>query len=197
MKYILSICLSISLAVIVANSASADVCVVIDGSTADVVVTVSGSLDLTGAAPYVVNDPIASPGYTPGIVPSGSGWYVGPGAGQAHDSYFLTSVDVPFGTSTSFITPDSSSGDSFYLNGAGFVTENVGVNLGYVSGDPISSQMTFLNTSLADLTLTEGTYNFALPNDQIKMVITSVPEPTTATGFFFLSLIAFCRQRRR
>ncbi len=82
--------------------------------------------------------------------------------------------------------------------GAGFVPANIGVEAGYVSGDPISSQMIFSNTSLADLTLIEGTYNFTLPNDQITMVITSaVPEPNSVCAISLAGLgLLSCRKRR-
>lgn len=190
MKRQFQVLLAILLALAAANKAHADVCIVIDGSSTDLVVTVNGSLDVTGAAAYV-----SGGSYNPGIIPGGSGWYVAPGGAGAFDSYFLTSVSGPFGTSTSFSTPDSSSGDSFFINGAGAVTPNVGVAAGYVSGDAISSQMTFLNTSLADLTLSAGTYNFSLPNDQIKMIV-SVPEPNSFFGFGIFYLASLVQRRK-
>lgn len=189
------ICLSLLLVIVVANNGLADVVVTIDGSTADVIVTAIGDLDLTGATLHAANP---APGtYSPGIIAGGPSWYVAPGAGLAHDSYFLTSVTVPFGTSTSFVGPTSSSGDSFFIFGSGMIPPNVGVNAGYVNGDPIFSQMTFANTTLAALTLTEGTYDFALPNDQITLVITSVPEPTSTLGLTALGLALLSRRGRR
>jgi len=196
-KFLHQIGLSLILAIVVANTAQADVLITIDGSSSDVIVTAVGILDLTGAAVHALNPPPGS--YTPGIIAGGASWYVAPGSGGAHDSYFLTTVDVPFGTSTTFANaPTSISGDSFFLFGAGVVPANVGVNAGYVSGDPIFSQMTLSNTSLANLTLIEGTYNFALPNDQITLVITSaVPEPTSTLGLTTLGLVLLSRRRRR
>lgn len=190
----IQIVFSLLLAITAASNAHAAMCITIDGSTNDVVVTASGSLDVTGASVYVANP---NPGsYSPGIIPSGTSWYIAPGSGGAHDSYFLTTVDPnPFGTSTVFNAPSSSSGDSFFLFGAGFVTENVGVNAGYVSGSPIFSQMTFSNTSLAALTLIEGTYNYALPNDTIKLSIFVPEPPPSLCGFGLLCLAALSRLR--
>ena len=197
-KPLSQICFSILLAIFVANNARADVVITIDGSTTDVVITAIGDLDFTGATVHALNPAPGS--YTPGIIADGDSWYVAPGGGGAHDSYFLTTVDVPFGTSIAFSNaPTSATGDSFFIFGAGmFVPPNVGVNAGYVSGDPIFSQMTFGNTSLTDLTLTEGTYNFALPNDQITLVITSaVPEPTSMLGLTALGLAFLTRRGKR
>ncbi len=110
MKPLHRICLSFLFAIVAASHARADVLITIDGSSSDVIVTAIRNLDLTGASQYVANP---NPGsYTPGIIAGGSNWYVAPGSGQAHDSYFLSTVDVPFGTSTAFAnSPSSTSGD--------------------------------------------------------------------------------------
>jgi len=168
----LAVGLSLLIAFLAVSITQAAVVVTIDGSSPDVVVTASGSLDITGATAH-------APGaaYSLGVIAGGTSWFVAPGSGQAFDSYFLTTVQAPFGTSTSLASPSSVSGDSFFIFGGGIVPANVGVNAGYVSGDPIFSQITFSNTSLADLTLNEGTFNFTLPNDEIELTIL-VPEPS-------------------
>ena len=71
--------------------------------------------------------------------------------------------------------PDTGSGDlhGFAANppipdgSAPFIT----VPAGYVSGDFLSSQMTFLNSSFADLGVTEGTYNWTFTDNEITLVI--------------------------
>ncbi len=155
----------------------------------DVVFTTTGSLDLTGAT--FVN---AGIGYQDGLIPGGSNWYIASGAGSGADTYALTSVDLPFGTSTTFFdTPSSVSGDDFLIWGASGGTPQVGVTVGYVSGSAINSEMVFAFSTIAGFTLIPGTYNFAIPSDTITLNI--VPAPAAALPL--LGLAGFIGTRRR
>jgi len=79
-----------------------------------------------------------------------------------------------FGTGV-IASPDFGSGDLH-----GFVADREGdsgsapsimVPAGYVSGDSISSSMTYLNTSFADLGVTEGTYTWSFAGNDVTLVI--------------------------
>lgn len=169
---------AITLMLAAARPANSSVLIDITQSGGNVDVTATGSLDLTGAT--LAN----GSGYSPGIIPGGSNWYIaaGTGAGEV-DFYDLSSVTVPFGTSTNFF--DS----GFFASGRGFIiwgdlggTPLVGVPLGYTSGNPISSSLVYTGETIAGLTLIPGTYTFTIPNDTITLEIagaSTTPEPST------------------
>ncbi len=157
----------------------------------DVVFTTTGSLDLTGATLVF---PAAA--YLDGFIPGGDNWYIASGAGSGADTYALTSVDLPFGTSTTFFdTPSSVSGDDFLIWGASGGTPQVGVTVGYVSGSAINSEMVFAFSTIAGFTLIPGTYDFAIPNDTITLNI--VPAPAAALPMLGLAGLMGTRRRRR
>ena len=184
------LCLVVFLLLASTHVLNASIVVTIDSSSGNLVVTASGDLDLLGTSVFMNGG-----SYTPGVIPGGDNWFLAPGPGTAFETYALVTADAPFGTSTSFFdAPDSTSGDSFFLFGSqGTGIPQVGLPTGYTSGDPIFSQMTFNNTSIADLTLLPGNYQFTLPNDQITMVV--VPEPSSGSGLFFFFLLAAARRR--
>jgi hypothetical protein len=165
----------VAFVVLAVGMANATVLINITDSGGNVNVTVTGSLDLTGAT-FDHEQP-----YSTGIIPGGSNWYIALGTTPGMDWYQLTSVDLPFGTDTTFFTSSTTSGDAFSIWGESGGTPVVGLTTGYVSGTPISADMVLLGESIAGMTLIPGTYTFTIPNDTIILEIggTSVPEPST------------------
>jgi hypothetical protein len=139
-------------------------------------VTAGGFLDLTGAT-FDHQQP-----YSTGIIPGGSNWYIALGTTPGMDWYQLTGVSLPFGTDGTFFTSSSTAGDAFSIWGFAGGTPLVGVATGYISGSPISADMTIAGQTIAGMTLMPGTYTFTVPNDTIILNIagnTGVPEPST------------------
>jgi PEP-CTERM motif len=158
-----------------AGPANASVLIDITQSAGNVDVTATGSLDLTSATFDHVQP------YSTGIIPGGSNWYVALGTTPGMDWYRLTSVTLPFGTSTNFFTSSSTSGDAFSIWGFAGGTPLVGVSTGYTSGTPISADMVLAGETIAGMTLIPGTYKFTIPNDTITLIIAgaTVPEPAS------------------
>lgn len=188
---------AIAVVVLAAGVANASVIIDITQSGGDVDVTATGSLNLRGAT---FDHPQA---YSTGIIPGGSNWYIALGTTAGMDWYRLTSVNLPYGTSTNFDTSGLTSGDAFSIWGFAGGTPLVGVPTGYTSGSPISSSMVLAGETIAGLTLIPGTYTFTIPNDTITLEIggssSSVPEPSTwpmlLTGFAALGLVGYRRSR--
>ena len=164
----------------------------------NLVFTTTGSLDLTGASF------LGGIGYADGFISGGSNWYVASGNGSSVDNYAMTSFDGPFGTNFSFISsPSSTSGDDFFIWGNSGGTEQVGVNVGYISGSLINSTMTFLGLTIAGAGLLSGTYNYAIPSDKITLNIGGravVPLPAAlpllASGIAGMGLMGWRRKRK-
>jgi hypothetical protein len=99
------------------------------------------------------------------------------------DWYQLTSVSLPFGTSTNFFNSSLTSGDAFSIWGFVGGAPLVGVTTGYTSGSSISANMVLTGETIAGMTLIPGTYKFTVPNDTITLVIggATVPEPAIWT----------------
>jgi hypothetical protein len=178
-----------------AGAANSAVLIDITQSGGNVDVTATGSLDLAGATLFN-----SGGSYHPGIIPGGSNWYIAPGPGASWDGYDLTSVSLPFGTSTNFFNSGfTSSGDTFFIWGQGGGTPLVVVPGGYTSGTSISSSLVFTGETIAGLTLIPGTYTFTIPSDTITLDISAgVPEPSTwaMMGLGFAGL-AFAGYRSR
>ena len=172
-------------------AANASVIINVTEVGGDVVFDTSGSLDLTGASF------LGGIGYDDGFISGGSNWYVASGTGNAVDNYALTSFHGAFGTNGSFINnPSTVTGDDFFIWGNGGNIEQVGVEVGYISGNAISSGMTFSSATIAGFGMTTGIYNYLLPNDRIILNIggaVDVPEPSIvalfAAGLFGLGLV--------
>ena len=184
-------------AALAAGVANSEVLIDITQAGANVDVTATGRLDLTGAT---FETSFSS--YGIGIIPGGNNWYVAPGTGGGTDTYVLTSVSVPFGTSTNFFSSGfTSTGDGFYIWGESGGTPLVGVPSGYASGTPIFSSLTFTGETIAGLTLIPGIYTFTIPNDTVVLDISAaVPEPSTwammILGFAGIGFMAYRRKSK-
>lgn len=181
----------------VAAPATAAVVITVNEVGSDVVFAISGSLNLTGAVSTG-----AYPNYGLGFISGGSNWYIAAGSGATVTGYEFTTFDGPFGTSgTYFSSPTSSTGDDFFMWGQGGATEQLGVDANYISGASITSGLVFANATLASLTLTTGTYNYAIPSDTVTLIIGggrgTVPEPGSLalTGLALAGLAAAARKR--
>jgi hypothetical protein len=167
----------VSVMVLAPGLANASVLINVTQSGGNVDVTAAGSLDLTGAT---FNHAQL---YSTGIIPGGSNWYVALGTTPGMDWYNLTSVMLPYGTSGTYFTSSSTSGDAISIWGFLGGQPQVGVTTGYTSGTPISADMVISGQTIASMTLIPGTYTFTIPSDTIILNIagTSVPEPSTWT----------------
>lgn len=80
-----------------------------------------------------------------------------------------------FGLGTTFSIPDIGSGDVHGVIANPGPLSNlpaaITVPAGYVSGDTLSSEMTFANKSFVDLGVTEGTYNWSFEGNEVTLVI--------------------------
>jgi hypothetical protein len=187
---------AIAVMVFAAGLANASVVINITQSSGNVDVTATGSLDLMGAT-FDHQQP-----YSTGIIPGGSNWYIALGTTPGMDWYQLTSVSLPYGTSTFYYTSALTSGDAFSIWGYDGGTPLVGLSTGYTSGSPISADMVLSGETIAGMTLIPGTYTFTIPNDTITLEIasSSVPELSTwammLNGFAVLGLVGYRRSRK-
>ena len=179
--------------VLAAGLANATVVINITQAGPNVDVTATGSLDLTGATFD------HEQAYSTGIIPGGDNWYIALGTTPGMDWYQLTSVDLPFGTDTTYFTSSLTTGDAFSIWGESGGTPLVGLTTGYISGTPISADMMFPGLTIADMTLIPGTYTFRIPNDTIILNIGGVttPEPSAlAMMLNGLAVVGFAGYRR-
>ncbi len=147
--------------------------VVTSAGTVDTTNLVLGSTEIFGGAlqPATNADPTANANLT-----TGSGEL-----NQPVDVYFNPNAEpvsgpnsFGFGTFTSL--PDSGSGDvhGFAANPLNPILGHapyIAVPQGYVSGDFLSSEMTFHNRSFVDLGLEEGMYTWSFAGNEVTLVI--------------------------
>jgi len=185
--------------VLAAGPANGSVVINITQSGGNVDVTATGSLNLISAT---FDHQLQ--GFSTGIIPGGSNWYIALGTTTSTNWYQLTSVSVPFGTSGNYFTSSITSGDTFSIWGfAAGRQPLVGVSTGYTSGTPISADMMLPGQTIAGMTLIPGTYTFTIPSDTITLNITgigsSVPEPSTLAmmlnGFAALGFAVYRRKK--
>lgn len=149
----------------------------------DVVVTSAGSVDTTdlefisvyGLYPGGLR-PASSPVINAGLLAGFSDF-----PSREVDLYFNPNFEpsigpASFGFESSFSNADTGLGDvhGFLANQADpeiGVASHIVVPQGYVSGDFLSSQMTFVDRSLHELGLTEGIYNWSFQGNEITLVI--------------------------
>lgn len=162
----------------------------------DVYLEGSGTVNTTGltihTSPYIFNRLIPTSGavgtgaYSPSIR---THWYQNVATGPSS-----------FG-SGSTVDPTSGSGDRFLLVGE---TGSIFVPFGYTSGDSLSGNATWANSTLSSLGLTPGSYTWTWgtgPNaDTWTVNITAVPEPhqyAMAAGLGLVGLGLWRRHARR
>jgi hypothetical protein len=187
---------AITVMVLAAGPANSVVMIDITQSAGNVDVTANGSLNLTGAT-FDHFQP-----YSTGIIPGGSNWYIALGTTPGMDWYQLNSVNLPYGTGTTFYTSGSTSGDAFSIWGNDGGTPLVGVSTGYTSGSSISANMVLTGENIAGMTLIPGTYTFTIPDDTITLEIAGVPGPIAGAGMPGMllacgALVVWWRNRRR
>lgn len=141
-----------------------------DGS--NVVATGSGTIDLAGlSGPSTYSN---SGGTNPGI-----GYIIGGSVGSLLDGYAGIAGPSSFG-SGNFTAPSTSSGDDVGLN-VGYY-DSIFVPSGYVSGDPLSSNVVWDDTTINGLGMTPGSYTWTWDGDSFVLNIaasSAVPEPTS------------------
>ena len=150
----------------------------------DVVVTSSGTVDTTvlefimgapsGGSILPNSNSFPNPFVITGFPFDESDFFSNPTVDLYFNANFGPVVGpTSFGFATSISPPDTGSGDlhGFYANSITFDPPFIIVPEGYVSGDFLSSQMTFLNSSFADLGVIEGTYNWSFEGNEVTLVI--------------------------
>lgn len=108
---------------------------------------------------------------------------VGEGIGETYLNLPIFGPNVIGGGATTTVSPSSSSGDSFGINGS---DDFLFTPQGYTSGDQLNGSMTFNNTTLLELGLTPGTtYVWTWgsgDNADSYTLNVAVPEPLTILG---------------
>lgn len=164
----------ISLALALANAASAGLVIDVQEDASGVLFSIDGTLDTTGLV-FVQNSSLA----TSSIVARG-GWMGFSGLNELY--YNAITGPTYFGRSTN--APADGMVDT--SGAAGFAFEGISGSIwlprGFTSGDRIAGSLSFAGETLDSLRLADDTLQWSLPNDTITMVIGSgipVPEPSS------------------
>ncbi len=180
-KRILLVCATLAFV----QQASADVVIDVIEIGGNVEATLSGSLDLNATLGFI----------------STSGGFNGYQAFAGNISFTTANseyygIDVatwtPFGDGV-FGNWDASSGDAWHM----FSNPVIGVPVGYVSGDSLSSSATKFNASFDSLGFTLGSYVTTLTNGNVTDTVTVnilVPAPGALA---LLGIVGFVGKRRR
>jgi MYXO-CTERM domain-containing protein len=180
----------------------ADAGIVIDVSQVgnNVVMTGGGSVDtssLTG---------VGDGGLIPAVIPAAGSLALGePPVGDV--GIFAITGPSSFGTGETRTLPGNGTGDVFGVDGpilSGFNTTVLELPLGYQSGSALSASDTYLNTTIAGLGLTPGSYTYTWGTggtaDSLTLNISGVPEPASltmaVTAAALLGGLPFRRRRR-
>ena len=151
--------------------------VVTSGGTVDTTALVLGSTEFFGGAlqPAFNADPTANANFTTGFP------FEFNSSNQPVELYFNPNSEPvtgpsSFGSGTFSSFPDTGSGDvhGFAANPLNPILGHapyIAVPQGYVSGDFLSSEMTFDDSSFVSLGLTEGIYNWSFAGNEVTLVI--------------------------
>ena len=164
----------------------------IDETGGDVVFSFDGSIDLTGATVYMPVPPTPMNFSVPQAFRSSGtdinrtitmGGTNGSSTGLGYRWNFNTGVVLPaFGTNTDY----TNASDGYTVTGSGdpFAMQNDYLKLPttYNSGDTITGQMTFENTTFAALGINTGTFSYTLGNNTMEIVTTPTPGPLPILG---------------
>lgn len=99
-------------------------------------------------------------------------------------------VSLPTFGAGGFYANGTSSGDSFAFSG-----DLLLVPTGFISGSNIFAEGIFLDTTVASLGASPGTYVYALPDDMINLVV--IPEPSSALLVSFSTFYLVVRRRKK
>ncbi|MGJ8640613.1 MAG: hypothetical protein ACSHYA_14585 [Opitutaceae bacterium] len=172
---------------IVANGV---VIVTIDEVGSDVVVTGSGSLNTTGATAIGLSGPNGTNRLGPdsGFIRN----IDGPDGGSTIFARYQGSGGGVFGTTAS-LTPDSTSGDPFYVGGSG-----IWLPSGYISETSISFSMTFTDETFVSLGINPtAEVDYTLTGTSETVEISVIPESSLFSAFLGAASFALACRRRR
>jgi hypothetical protein len=181
-----------------ANSAHAEFIAYIYQSGANVVASGSGTIDLNGLT-FNADGNVGA-----GVIPSSGVFLLGPTGGTAVNTYSGLSGPTSFG-SGGLKLANSGSGNMVGIVGD---DEYLDVPAGYVSGGLLSDTITFTNTTLAALGLTDGTYTWswdssiypAVADDSVVLNVGVSPTPLPAALPLFaggIGLVGLLARRRK
>ena len=161
----------------------------------DVVLTYTGNLDLTD---IYLADSYANPGGGQSITPGSSSFAIGTSPYMdVYTHHGDTGITV-FGTGTSQIYADTSTGDLFACMAFG-TSYNLFLPGDYDFVSNLSGTSTWNDTTLAEMGLIPGSsHGFTLPHDTFTVNIgSSIPEPSTAGLLGLLTATGLFNRRRR